>query len=96
MRVGATQPLRRAAGLRVERTVVKPASGDKPATAEGSGEFSTIECQLVLESIGYKSLPLKVGRQAAGAGRRSGAGGRGGRLTGFLATRCGCQPARLL
>ncbi|GLC37127.1 hypothetical protein PLESTB_000983100 [Pleodorina starrii] len=46
-------------GLRVERTVVRPDGPGGASVAVGSGEYDTIECQLVLKSIGYKSLPLQ-------------------------------------
>eukprot|EP00198_Chlamydomonas_reinhardtii_P004065 XP_001693401.1 NADP adrenodoxin-like ferredoxin reductase [Chlamydomonas reinhardtii] len=46
-------------GLKVERTVVQPGPGGGAPVAVGSGEFSVLPCQLVLKSIGYKSLPLE-------------------------------------
>ncbi|GFR51380.1 hypothetical protein Agub_g13809 [Astrephomene gubernaculifera] len=46
-------------GLRVERTAVRPGPEGGPAVAVGTGEYDTLPCQLVLKSIGYKSLPLQ-------------------------------------
>jgi adrenodoxin-NADP+ reductase len=46
-----------AAGLRVERTALAPAPGGGQRAA-GTGEYEEIEAQLVLESIGYRGLPL--------------------------------------
>ncbi|KXZ43745.1 hypothetical protein GPECTOR_81g194 [Gonium pectorale] len=45
-------------GLRVERTEVRP-EGPGFSVAVGSGVYDTIDCQLVLKSIGYKGLPLQ-------------------------------------
>ena len=41
------------AGLRLERTRIS-----KSGQFEGTGEFETIEAQLVLRSVGYQSVPL--------------------------------------
>ena len=46
-------PSRTVAGLRLERTRISE-SGE----FEGTGEFETIEAQLVLRSVGYQSVPL--------------------------------------
>ncbi|PNH02136.1 NADPH:adrenodoxin oxidoreductase, mitochondrial [Tetrabaena socialis] len=45
--------------LRVERTVVRPERPGGAPMAVGSGEFDTIPCQLLLQSVGFKSLPLQ-------------------------------------
>lgn len=48
-----------ACGMRVERTkLAMPADGSAPR-AVGTGEFEELEAQLVLKSIGYRSLPLE-------------------------------------
>jgi len=44
-------------GLVVERTELRAEPG-KPAVAVGTGVLETIPCQLVLVSIGYRSLPV--------------------------------------
>jgi ferredoxin--NADP+ reductase len=41
------------AGLRLERTRIS-----KSGQFEGTGEFETVEAQLVLRSVGYQSVPL--------------------------------------
>jgi ferredoxin--NADP+ reductase len=41
------------AGLRVERTRLSPSGA-----LEGTGEFETLDAQLVLRSVGYQSVPL--------------------------------------
>ncbi|GIL84169.1 hypothetical protein Vretimale_15819 [Volvox reticuliferus] len=46
-------------GLRVERTVVRPDGPGGTSVAVGSGMFDTIPCEMVLKSIGYKSLPVQ-------------------------------------
>ena len=47
-----------ACGVRVEHTRLEPRPGGG-AVAVGTGEFETRPVQLVLKSIGYKSLPLE-------------------------------------
>ncbi|GIL67445.1 hypothetical protein Vafri_20832 [Volvox africanus] len=46
-------------GLRVERTAVRPDGPGGTSVAVGSGVFDTIPCDMVLKSIGYKSLPVQ-------------------------------------
>lgn len=47
-------------GLKVDKTVLQaPLDTGAPAKAVGTGAYETLDVQLVLESIGYKSLPLE-------------------------------------
>lgn len=50
----ADPTIRQVAGLRVEKTALV----GSPAVAQGTGEFEVIPAQMVLVSIGYRSLPL--------------------------------------
>lgn len=45
-------------GIKVEKTVLQ-VTPDKGTVAVGTGEYETYPAQLVLKSIGYKSLPLE-------------------------------------
>ncbi|KAG6582499.1 NADPH:adrenodoxin oxidoreductase, mitochondrial, partial [Cucurbita argyrosperma subsp. sororia] len=44
-------------GVRFEKTVLEGSSPGKQI-ARGTGEFEDLECQMVLKSIGYKSVPV--------------------------------------
>ncbi|MEW5303998.1 MAG: hypothetical protein WDW36_006641 [Sanguina aurantia] len=50
----ADPKVRQVTGLRVEKTALV----GSPAVAQGTGEFEVIPAQMVLVSIGYRSLPL--------------------------------------
>jgi adrenodoxin-NADP+ reductase len=56
-----------ASAVRVERTQLQVLPGGG-MVAVGTGEFETHECQLVLKSIGYKSLQLEGAAFDARAG----------------------------
>ncbi|XP_022147042.1 NADPH:adrenodoxin oxidoreductase, mitochondrial [Momordica charantia] len=45
------------AGVRFEKTVLEGTSSGKQI-ARGTGEFEDLDCQMVLKSIGYKSVPI--------------------------------------
>lgn len=45
------------AGVRFEKTVLEGSIPGKQI-ARGTGEFEDLECQMVLKSIGYKSVPI--------------------------------------
>jgi len=80
------------AAVRVERTRLERSGGGGGAVAVGTGEFEEHEVQLVLKSIGYRTLPLMgvpydarravvpnaAGRVLVEAAAAAGGGGSGG------------------
>ena len=52
------RPVRLVGSGRVERVAVERTAPAGPGAVEGTGEFSTIEAQLVLRAIGYRGIPL--------------------------------------
>lgn len=52
------RPVRLVGGGRVEQVTLERTVPAGPGAVEGSGEFTTIEAQLVLRAIGYRGIPL--------------------------------------
>ncbi|MCW5950775.1 MAG: hypothetical protein KIT69_00700 [Propionibacteriaceae bacterium] len=52
------RPVRLVGGGRVEHVTVERTVPAGPGAVEGTGEFTTIDAQLVLRAIGYRGIPL--------------------------------------
>ncbi|MGC3954946.1 MAG: FAD-dependent oxidoreductase [Propionicimonas sp.] len=70
------RPSRLVGSGRVERVTVERTAPAGPGAVEGTGEFTTLEAQLVLRAIGYRGIPLPGVPFDAPTGRIPNAEGR--------------------